>query len=221
MSDYIPTTDAGFETFFLNMLHYVQDRTVGANPPWTHIPQAAVTALGDMYNVWNLAYRRTLTPHTPVQTLEKNEARERAKKMIRPFVNQYLRYPPVTDGDRAAMGIPNHDTHPTPGPIPDTIPDIEIKTSIIRELGIRFRALNAKRWGKPKGVHGLECLSVVSDTPPLTIEDLIHSSFATRSPLLLSFDENLRGKRLYFSVRWETGTVKKGPWSEIFNAVIP
>ena len=43
----------------------------------------------------------------------------------------------------------------------------------------------------------------------------------TKNPLDLSFDEDLRGKRVYFAVRWESGTVKKGPESEIFSAVIP
>jgi hypothetical protein len=79
----------------------------------------------------------------------------------------------------------------------------------------------AKRWGKPPYVHGIECLWLIADTPPQKIGELIHSAFATRSPLVLSFDEDQRGKRLYFAVRWESGTVKKGPWSEIFNAVIP
>jgi hypothetical protein len=41
------------------------------------------------------------------------------------------------------------------------------------------------------------------------------------SPLELTFDENERGKRVYFAVRWESGTVKKGPWSNILSAVIP
>ncbi|MDR0639608.1 MAG: hypothetical protein LBG27_12035 [Spirochaetaceae bacterium] len=33
-------------------------------------------------------------------------------------MNRYLRYPPVTDEDRTAMAIPNHDTHPMPVPRP-------------------------------------------------------------------------------------------------------
>jgi hypothetical protein len=44
---------------------------------------------------------------------------------------------------------------------------------------------------------------------------------STRSPLELTFDENERGKRVYFTARRESGTVKKRPWSDIFSAVIP
>jgi hypothetical protein len=55
---------------------------------------------------------------TPVDTEAKNDAKEE----IRPFVNQYLRFPPVTDEDRTAMNIPNHDTKPTPVPARTAFP---------------------------------------------------------------------------------------------------
>jgi hypothetical protein len=50
---------------------------------------------------------------------------------------------------------------------------------------------------------------------------LLHSDFATRSPLELKFEEDERGKWVYFAVRWESGAMKKGPTSAIFNVVIP
>jgi hypothetical protein len=78
-----------------------------------------------------------------------------------------------------------------------------------------------KRWGKPDDVHGMELVWVIADMPPTKLADLVHSAFATRSPLELAFDEDERGKRLYYAVRWETGTVKKGNFSEIFSAIIP
>jgi hypothetical protein len=94
-------------------------------------------------------------------------------------------------------------------------------TPFPRTVQIKFRGINAPRWGKPEYVHGLECLWVISDTVLAKIEDLLHSSFSTHSPLELTFDEDQRGKRLYFAVRWENGTVKKGPWSDIYSAIIP
>jgi hypothetical protein len=81
-------------------------------------PRAARTALADAYAAWYTAYANTIGPHTPVETEAKNGAKEAAKKLIRPFVNQYLRYDPVTNEDRTAMSIPNKDTIPTPVPPP-------------------------------------------------------------------------------------------------------
>jgi hypothetical protein len=41
-------------------------------------------------------------------------------------VNQYLRYPPVTNEDRTAMNIPNKDTIPTPVPPPEAQAEADI-----------------------------------------------------------------------------------------------
>jgi hypothetical protein len=62
---------------------------------------------------------------------------------------------------------------------------------------------------------------VISETAPAKIEDLLHSEFSTHSPLELVFDEDRRGKRLYFAVRWENGAAKKGLWSNIYSAIVP
>jgi hypothetical protein len=216
---YIPNNDALFDAWFKFLLDYVTQRVL--QEIWTHIPQAALTALTNLYNAWYAAYIATIGPHTPVQTEAKNDAKEAAKKAIHPFVNQYLRFPPVTNEDRTAMGIPNPDPHPTPVPVPQDIPEVEAQTPKPRVLRFRFRRANMKRWGKPKDVHGLELVWIISDTPPSLVKDLIHSAFATRSPLELHFEEDQRGKRLYYAVRWETGTVKKGDFSEIFSVFVP
>jgi hypothetical protein len=151
----------------------------------------------------------------------KNDAKRASKKAIRAFVNQYLRFPPVTDEDRTAMHIPNHDTRPTPVPIPGDIPEVEAQTPLPRVLRFRFRRANMKRWGKPRDVHGMELVWVIADTPPTKLAELIHSAFATKSPLELTFDEDQRGKRVYYAVRWETNAMKKGNFSEILSAIIP
>jgi hypothetical protein len=127
----------------------------------------------------------------------------------------------MTDNGREELRIPIYDKTPSPHPTPDSVPDVEVETPYPRTVWIKFRAINAPRWGKPEYVHGLEGLWVISDTPPAKIEDLLHSSFSTHSPLELVFDEDQRGKRLYFAVRGENGTVKKGPWSEIYSVIIP
>ena len=77
-------------------------------------------------------------------------------KVIQPFVNRCLRYPPVTDEDRTAMGILNHDSHPTPVPRPEDIPEVNAFTPKPCVLRVCFRRANMKRWGKTEGIHGME-----------------------------------------------------------------
>jgi hypothetical protein len=55
-----------------------------------------------------------LTPcgdiHRQGEDYGRNEAKKMAQAKIRPFINQYLRFPPVSGQYRGAMGIHNHDT---------------------------------------------------------------------------------------------------------------
>ncbi|MDR1420775.1 MAG: hypothetical protein LBI86_10405 [Treponema sp.] len=184
-------------------------------------PKAKSKGLCHAYALWYNAYALTIGPHTPVDTEAKNDAKKAARAAVRPFVNQYLRFPPVTNEDRTAMGIPNRKSHPSPSPKPDDIPEVEARTPMPRVLSFRFRRSTMKRWGKPEGVYGMELVWLLSDAPPSKVGELVHSSFATKNPLELSFEEDERGRRLYYAVRWETGTMKKGSFSEIFSAIIP
>jgi hypothetical protein len=72
MSDYIPSKDADFDTFFKNLYQYVDNKTGGNQPEWTFIPSAARSDLNDALTAWNTAYEATKTPHTPIETLAKN-----------------------------------------------------------------------------------------------------------------------------------------------------
>ncbi|MDR0411183.1 MAG: hypothetical protein LBH75_04330 [Treponema sp.] len=160
--------------------------------------------------------------YTKLDMQMKNEKKALLKKKEAEFVRFHLQNnEKMTDSGRRELRITIYDRTPTPHPKPDSVPDIEIETPHPRTLRVKFRHENAVRWGKPEFVHGFECMWVIADAAPERIGDLIHSAFATRSPLELTFEENERGEKVYFAVRWESGTVKKGPTSDIFSAVIP
>jgi hypothetical protein len=74
--DCIPVRDKDFNGWFRFLNQYVAQ--IGRPHPGIHIPQAARTAPAG-------ACAAAIGPHTPVDT--------EAKAVIRPFVNQYLRYP--------------------------------------------------------------------------------------------------------------------------------
>jgi hypothetical protein len=71
------------------------------------------------------------------------------------------------------------------------------------------------------GVHGVEIRWEIREEPPAKEEDLANSEIATRSPFTLTFTGDKRGKKVFFCLRWENGTGKKGPWSAVANAIIP
>jgi hypothetical protein len=160
--------------------------------------------------------------YTKLDMQAKNEKKKRLIHLEEVFVRNNLQNnDAMTDNIRKELRIPIHDNKPTPTPAPEGIPKVEIVIPQPRTVHIKFRDEHAPRWSKPEHVHGLECLWSIAEEPPVKVKDLLHSEFATRSPLELTFEEDERGKKIYFVVRWESGAGKKGKWSDIYFAVVP
>jgi hypothetical protein len=232
--NYIPARDADFDHWFSFLYQYVSQKCAGGTPEWTHIPQAALTKLGEVHAAWTTAYGATAGPHTPVETEVKNEARTAAVAAIRPFVNQYLRYPPVTNADRAAIGIPNPDPSRTPVPKPEAQPEADVAYPGVHMVELNnIRTVGAGEddsrsdygvrvfWGVlgPAAEHDKFRLS----EPPVTGDDLPHSTFTHRRRYRFNFDGD-SGKTVYFCLRYENkkgGEQGEGPFGPLFSAVIP
>ncbi|MDR2692266.1 MAG: hypothetical protein LBB73_08265 [Dysgonamonadaceae bacterium] len=131
--------------------------------------------------------------------------------------------PLVTDEDLVAMGFPKRSgSGHTPVPPPDTVPAIEIRLPSPAVVEVHFRNVGTdKGHAKPKGVHGIELLWGILDTPPAGWEDLPKSSFDTHTPFRFSFKGEERGKILYLAGRWENTRGEKGPWGAIQSVIIP
>jgi hypothetical protein len=216
--DYIPTNLVGFILFIDDLV-----AAVIANKTRWDIPDAEATDLQTAYAAFKALFAQSENPatRTSVVIAQRNDARTALIQKMRQLIEfRIRRNPAITTADLVAMHLKPYKP-PSPSPAPTTIPEIEIETPHPRVVRLRFRENAARYWGKPAGVHGLECLWVMAETPPTHINDLLHSAFATRNPLEFSFDEYERGKRIYFAARWEGGTGKKGLWSDIFSAVIP
>ncbi|MDR1862776.1 MAG: hypothetical protein LBQ67_02525 [Treponema sp.] len=86
-----------------------------------------------------------------------------------------------------------------------------------------YRDKGSARRGKPADVHGIEVRWAFLDKPPLDIKtEFTQSSFDTKSPLILNFEEFDRGKRIYLAGRWEISREGiKGEFGDIVSAVVP
>jgi hypothetical protein len=180
-----------------------------------------VTAFHTGQAAFMTSYTESLeVEQTPMVKAQRKELVENRRIFVRDWHNQRVRYNPgLTDAIRIRLGVPvpkkpGHSEDPT------TRPEAEILYSL-RQLTIRFRDEGATKWAKPAGVHGVEICWAILDTPPATVAELVHSVFDTKSPYVFTFEENQRGKHFYFVLRWENGTVGKGPWSQIYDAIIP
>jgi hypothetical protein len=173
-------------------------------------------------NAFLTAWDAFLADDSTGKRLIKNETKKAMKEVMQEFANTSIRYNKLmTDEDKLRYGIHPADRKPTPNPPPATFPEAEADSSIIRQITIHFWDSATKKRAKPHGVHGAEIRWALLDAPPASEEELVHSEFDTASPVTIKFDESMRGKRLYFCLRWESTTNLKGPSSEIYSAVIP
>jgi hypothetical protein len=221
-TDFIPQKDADFTVFFENLERMTVAKTHGQNPPWSHIPESAVDALTAQLNAWKDAYTPTLTPHTPETTREKNRVREISEKHIRHFVNQYIRYSDkVTNFERDQAGVPNEDDTKTPVPTPQDSPEFIVEIAGPGRLRIRLRQEEHSRAAIPPGYGGAVIYWDILDEPPGDPRALTKSELATTTIHTLYFEEPDWGKRVYISLRWQTRTGRRGPYSPIQGVVIP
>jgi hypothetical protein len=188
------------------------------------IPPDKVVPLQNLMKLFQTAQIKAELPNAgSADRLNRKEKAEAVSKAVRNFVNANLRYnEAVTDEDRVNLGLNVPDPEPTPLPDPKTMPTVyRIDSSVIMRISLYFKDTNSESRAKPDGIQGAEIVYAILDAPPVTTEDLIHSDFSTRSPRTFVFDENQRGKTVWYRLRWENRRGRKGPWSELYSAVIP
>jgi hypothetical protein len=211
----------GFNQFFTNLIQYMGTNCAGTPPEWSHIPVKDQQALNAAFMDWDKAYQPTLKPHSPVETREKNRIKKAAEKRMRDFVNQYLRFPPVTDADRDAMGVPNHSGSRSPQNPPAERVDFSFRIKGIRQVQVDFRVQGAGNKARPAHYAGAVLVWDVLDKPPSRPEDLANQALASRTPYAIEFNEAQRGKTVYVALCWENEKGQTGPWSEVQAAIVP
>ncbi|MDR0338120.1 MAG: hypothetical protein LBI18_13625 [Planctomycetaceae bacterium] len=218
MPDYIPRADEKFLEWAANLIDYA----IAAKTRF-HIADDVLVGVRNLENTFaNALHKANLPNRGKTDVLLKNEARNILKQTLRQFVKSYLIYNPlVSNEDKINMGLPLHNIKPSPIPPPTTYPETEVDLSVIRQVHILIHEHGKLKQKKPYGVHGWELRWEILDTPPQSINEIRNSEFSTKGHHSLFFDENQRGKMIYFCVRWENNNGKKGPWSEIHNTVIP
>ncbi|MDR0550915.1 MAG: hypothetical protein LBG72_02725 [Spirochaetaceae bacterium] len=154
--------------------------------------------------------------------MAKDEAKDAARAAMRDFANSDIRYnKQMNDEAKLVYGIHPVDRTPTTGGAPESYPEAEADTSVMRQVAIHFWDSVTKKRGKPHGVHGAEIRWALLDNPPRSVEDLTKSAFDTASPYTFKFDESDRGKSLYICPCWENNKGEKGPYGEIVKVIIP
>lgn len=215
--DYVPQSHTRFSFFMRNLLTYVGQNIAA----WTTIPQERLTELNNAFAEFTEASNAALETPTPANHNTRNEAQANTTRLLRAFVNQFLRFPPVTNSDRIEMGIPNHDTIRTDHKVVTELVDFVIHVNSQRELSIDFWQEGQPHKAKPHGYDGAVLVWDILDAPPENQDALNQHTMASRTPYTLIFDETERGKRVYVALRWQNERGITGAWSDIKDAIVP
>jgi hypothetical protein len=216
--DYIPVNDAQFREFANNVYH-----TSEANCDRWGFPMADVHAMSTAVTRWENAYAIASNPatRTTPAVQEKNDARRAYEALLRVFIQGHLQHNPlVTPADLQSMGLPVHDTKPTPKPAPTTAPEVVVDTSQQMQHTLRVRDAAATTTARPDGVAGFEIWRKIGGDAPLTDAEWTLIGQIPRQPHTLTYQQIEQGLRVYYRLRWVNTRAETGPWSEMVSAVI-
>lgn len=176
----------------------------------------AFTALNTDY-VTKLATATTPATRTKSAVAAKNTSKLALTAKARSLIKIITAYPPLTNAQRADLGLNLKDAGPTPVPPPATRPLLAVDPDGV--LRIVDETMPDRR-GKPSGVNGAVVFAKVDGPPPVTTDDAKFSTLATRARVPLALPSGSNGKVLYVLARWYNERGELGPVSALASTMI-
>jgi hypothetical protein len=236
-TDWLPGSRTGVLAMCLSWILYL---TEVRRTAWG-IPEAEFTELGTLYSTVQtlLQKARDDAERTHVITVECREAFKALAAKMRFFRDRYFKIPPLSEGDWAALGFRQKDTHPSPAPIPDGVPAASLSyhggphamTVHLGPLAGTLELDPESGYGyaiyvgiMPPGGATLE--QAASDKHylmkvPVDGRSLSHYRFTRRRKKNLLFDAEDAGKTAYVCCRYENRKGEAGQWGPVASAIIP
>ena len=214
---YLPSNAAQFDLFVQNMLSYIKNN----HHLWKNIPSEAVDKLFKLHNEFSNALRQAKENPTTAYRNARNEAQKALAGAIRAFVNQYLRFDPITNKDRDKMKIPNRDTIRTIRTDVTEEIGFDLKTKGIRQIFVAFRQLGASSTAKPRGYDGAVVVWHIGKERPNSPNDFRYHAVASRTPFIIDFEESERGQTVWVALCWQNGRSIRGKWSAFKSTIVP
>jgi len=216
---YIPRSDSAFLLWVKKLLAYVM----------LNFERWRIYAPEEKVNVLLTEFEQTLQKaqepnRGKVDVTNKNDARRALEKEIRTYVQGFLaRNPYLTNADRNEMSLTVYDTISTQVGTPKVraMGKIIYKGAGLLDLHIAPEAdISEDR----RAYYGCKIVFQVMDfnaPAPIDENELHESRFSRRKKESFVFQPKNSGKKIYFSIRYESSKGAPGPWCPIFSAVIP
>ena len=215
--DYIPRSDGNLLPFARGLLAYAL-----ANHGRWEVPSPA-PLLEAAINAFDYALAAFQEPnHGKVDTLNKNETKDALAHALRTYVQGYIaRNPLVTDEDKERMGLPLHDTTPTPHPTPAARPETEAVPAGKGEHRVTAVNPQTQTKDKPHLVSGVAYARRVRGADePVSLAGEMPSEYQTGTSRTYQYTEQDYGKVADYATAYENSTGHRGPWSNVTSLLI-
>ncbi len=218
MADYIPNTDADFNTWQANFCNYLS-----ANLAALGLTAADLAAITAAKASWETAYADDVAKQAVARGTNqaKTSARDGFETILRAVTQQVQARPNVADSQRAGLGINIRETARTPTGVPDSRPVGTIDTSQRLRHTINFSDESTpSRRAKPDGVMGCQIWAKVGDPAPVDPSELRFLATDTATPYVAEYDGTDAHKVAHYMLRWVNRKGETGPWSQTVSATI-
>lgn len=168
---------------------------------------AAHTAFVDAYQVANEPLTRS-----PANIEEKDDLKKALIKLTREYVNIIQAYPGTTNKMRSSLGITVKDVTPTPTPVPEFPPQLDVEAVLGRRMSIRLRDSKTGERRKPEGVTGATVVSYVGESIPDDMRLWHFEGNTNRTNVDIEFDDSVpMGAKVWVAAFWFNRRSESGP----------
>jgi hypothetical protein len=186
------------------------------------VPEAEVITLAHIVEKADEQFQKyQVSDKSSVITAETDAIIKQMTDYMRHLKRRKFYIPPLSRADFLSLDLKPPDTTRTDHYDVSELVEFELTLRAIRETVVNFWVKGAANRAKPEGYEGAVIIWGVLDKPPTDLAELTSHTMASRTPHILEFKEEERGKRVYVALCWQNERGLTGAWSEIQSAIIP
>lgn len=207
---YLPVSDSGLLSWSANFV--AQVNSIGALN--LGLTDAEATTYALYQTTYASAYESATNPSTRgTATIQaKNEAKAALVAESRKMAMAATSHLGTTDAQRLALGLTVRDREPTPVPVPETSPTVQITGVDAWTVHLRLKNGQSTSRAKPAGVTGATVFSYVGDTPPVSVDDWKFEGNVTTTITKVVFPDSLTpGTTVWLTAFWFNTRAESGP----------
>lgn len=209
MSSYLPNRQAELLIWAQDFSALVTDdpENFGLTALQAEPVTTAVAAFAAAYET--SANRET---RTPVNVEAKNAAKKIMIAAVRQAVKIIQAWPSITDTKRSQLGITVPDTNPTPIPIPETSPRLEVVVVLGRQIKLKLRPSEGDGRARPAGVSGAYVYYTVGESYSEDIETWQFKGGQSKTTVTVNIPDTVPGgAKVWLTAQWFNRKAQTGP----------